>query len=124
MQKKRYRLIGVKCDKCNNIFYPPKDICPSCKVRDSLKPFVLSPKGKVLSWSLIYVAPLGFEQLTPYPIALVKLEDGPTILTQITDYDLDNFGIGTRVEAVFRKLVEPDGDSVIRYGLKFRPIDR
>jgi hypothetical protein len=122
MQKKRYRLLGVKCENSKRIFYPTKEICPSCWKRDSLKPFTLSPVGKIVSWSLIHAAPDGFEQLIPYPIALVRLEDGPTIMTQITDYDLRDLRIGKKVEAVFRKLLDPDRDSVIRYGIKFRPI--
>ncbi|KKQ41807.1 MAG: hypothetical protein US60_C0029G0007 [Microgenomates group bacterium GW2011_GWC1_37_8] len=122
MQKVRYRLIGNYCMNCKKISYPAKSFCPSCRKSDSLKSHVLSPLGKIFSWSLLYVAPEGFEQLIPYPIALVKMDDGPIILSQITDYDLKDLKSGSRVEAVFRKLVEPNGESIIRYGLKFRPV--
>ena len=37
-------------------------------------------------------------------------------------YYLKDLKSGSRVEAVFRKLVEPNGESIIRYGLKFRPV--
>src|SRR3989337_2654445 len=97
MQKLRYRLIGSQCQKCKNVFYPSREFCPSCQVESSMKKRILSPLGRILVFSFIHAAPEGLEQLGPYPIALVKLDDGPTILTQITDYDPSTLSEGQRV---------------------------
>ena len=121
MQKKRYRLVGVRCLKCNTAYYPAKQICLKCKVSDHLKPIILNPLGKIISWSVLHAAPEGFEHTTPYAIALVRLDEGPTVFTQLTDCNLNELKIGLKVEAVFRKLMEPDADNIILYGLKFRP---
>jgi len=124
MQKKRYRLLGVRCESCKKVWYPTKKVCTNCGKGDNLRTFVLSGEGRILSWSLIFAAPLGFENITPYPIALVKLKEGPIILTQITDYEEKDLKIGREVEAVFRKLLDTSKDGVINYGIKFRPILR
>ncbi|HKZ34707.1 MAG TPA: OB-fold domain-containing protein [Patescibacteria group bacterium] len=87
-----------------------------------MKKRILSPLGRILVFSFIHAAPEGLEQLGPYPIALVKLDDGPTILTQITDYDPSTLSEGQRVQGVFRKLFAVDTKSVIQYGIKFRPV--
>jgi uncharacterized OB-fold protein len=38
----------------------------------------------------------------PFAIAYVTLDEGVTLLTHIIDCDLDEIGIGDRVEVVFR----------------------
>lgn len=120
-QKEKYTLLGGCCKKCRNICYPASGICPKCK-SITLMPYKLMPLGKIVSYSLIHVAPSGFENFTPYPIALIKLTEGPLVLSQITDYEDKDLNIGTKVEAVFRKILATSKSGVIRYGLKFRPL--
>lgn len=121
-QKEKYTLLGGRCKKCRNICYPASGICPKCKSLNTLTSYKLMPLGKIVSYSLIHVAPYGFENFTPYPIALIKLTEGPVVLSQITDYEDKDLNIGTKVEAVFRKILAANNSGVIRYGLKFRPL--
>ena len=121
MQKLRYRLVGSYCSVCGTTFYPSRSFCPNCHRGDKLATKILSPRGKILSWSVIYAPPSGFSSLTPYVIALVKLGDGPTIFTQITDCVEKDLRVGLPVEAVFRKLRSAGSEGIIQYGLKFRP---
>jgi len=121
MQKIRYKLIGSYCISCKNVFYPVKEFCPVCHSDKKIKQQELATSGKIITWSIIHVAPAGFENVSPYPIALVKLDNGPVIFTQITDYKERNIKTGMRVEAVFRKLGIPNRENVIEYGIKFRP---
>lgn len=83
--------------------------------------FSFSGRGEVYSFTVVYEAPSGFEQLVPYAIALVRLKEGPMVTAQLTDVDLDTIYIGMPVEMVTRLLSE-DGDRGLRhYGYKFRP---
>ncbi len=123
-EKAKYRLLGGQCNKCRTVCYPAGKICPKCKSINSFVPFTLKPFGKIISYSLIHVAPYGFENFTPYPIALIKLADGPIVLSQITDYEDKDLKIGTKVEAVFRKILTTSKSGVIRYGIKFRPVQK
>jgi uncharacterized protein len=77
--------------------------------------------GRIISWSLIYAGPKGYDDFTPYPIALIKLPDGSVILSQIVDYQDKDLKIGTQVEPVFRKVYVANKSGVIHYGIKFRP---
>ena len=83
--------------------------------------FSFSGLGEVYSFTVIYHAPAGFTQFAPYAIALVKLEEGNMITTQLTDVDLDHIYIGMPVEMVTRKLKEDGDRGLITYGFKFRP---
>ena len=68
-------------------------MCPECK-GESFKPYVFSGKGEIYSFSDLYQAPHGFEQNLPYTVALVKLEEGPTITAQLTDIHAGEATIG------------------------------
>jgi uncharacterized OB-fold protein len=83
--------------------------------------FSFSGKGEVYSFTVIYDAPSGFEVFVPYTIALVKLEEGPTVTAQLTDVENSQVYIGMPVEAVTRKLSEDGDRGLINYGYKFRP---
>jgi uncharacterized OB-fold protein len=122
MQKYRYRLHGTHCEKCGSRYYPHKSICNKCHTDRYIKDFEFGPFGKVVSWSSICVAPSGFEKYTPYLIALIKLDDGPVVLSQLCDCDESEMKKGLKVRAVLRKLIHPDEADVIKYGLKFEPI--
>lgn len=50
----------------------------------------------------------------------MELEEGPRIVAQLVDCNLEMLKIGVPVELVFRKIYEDEG--VVRYGFKFRCI--
>ena len=66
-------------------------------------------------------APEGFEAQAPYTVALIRLEEGPLVTAQLTDFGDRKPVIGEPVEMVTRKL-KADGDKgMLVYGYKFRP---
>lgn len=82
---------------------------------------ILGKKGKIISYSKVYVPPLGFENEAPYAIVLVKLEDGKNYIAQLIDHHDDNLFIGQKVIAVLRKTRNPGLEGIIPYGIKFKP---
>lgn len=68
-------------------------------------------------------APVGFESGLPYTVALVKLDEGPTVTAQLTDVGEHKVEIGMPLEMVTRRVKE-DGDErgMLIYGYKFRPV--
>ncbi|MFQ6114824.1 MAG: Zn-ribbon domain-containing OB-fold protein [bacterium] len=119
----RYNLIGVRCDNCKEIFYPPRRICPNCRRLSKLEEVKLNGKGKVVTYTIIYSAPENFEKQTPYIMAIVELDQGPRLTTQIVDCDLDQIKIGMRVRSVLRKIQEDGEAGLVHYGCKFIPDD-
>ncbi|MFQ5974774.1 MAG: Zn-ribbon domain-containing OB-fold protein [Candidatus Hydrothermarchaeales archaeon] len=120
--KSRYNLIGTKCTNCQEIYFPPKRICPKCRRQSQLKKTKFAGTGEVLTYTVIHVAPEGFERETPYVMAIVKLDEGPMVTTQMVDCDGDSIKIGMRVKSVFRKIREGGEAGPIYYGYKFKPV--
>ena len=122
LKKQRYGLIGEVCPHCDSKIFPPRDICPDCG-GEAKTAFAFSGRGEVYSHTTIYQAPAGYDETTPYTIALVKLAEGPMVTAQLTDLDNEPVEIGMPVEMVTRRL-RSDGDErgVLVYGYKFRPV--
>lgn len=121
LKKQKYALIGEECPHCKAKIFPPRDVCPECGL-EAKTAYQFSGKGKVYSYTTINEAPSGFQDMSPYAIALVKLEEGPIVTAQLTDLGDESIWVGMPVEMVTRKL-RNDGDErgVILYGYKFRP---
>ena len=122
LRKQRYALVGEICPYCSNKIFPPRDVCPECG-GEAKTAFTFSGKGEVYSFTRMGNAPAGFEQQSPYTVALIKLEEGPIVTAQLTDLGDSKVEIGMPVEMVTRKLRD-DGDErgILVYGYKFRPV--
>lgn len=83
--------------------------------------FTFAGTGEIYSFTTVQEPPAGYEDQTPYVLALVKLDEGPLITAQITDLDAPPV-IGDRVEMVTRKLTTEGERGMIVYGYKFRKI--
>jgi uncharacterized OB-fold protein len=116
----RYRLLGKKCNKCGAKYFPSKPVC-QCGCTD-FSDYKLADAGKVVTWSVIRNPPKGFERYQPYIVALVELDDGVKVMSQVVDVEPENVKVGIRVEAVFRRVREDGVDGIIQYGYKFRPV--
>ncbi len=117
----RYRLEGTKCETCGTIYFPPRVICPKCRRKGKIVPFKnFSGKGKIVSWSVVYTPPAGFEELAPYILAIIELEEGPRVLAQVVDAKEEDMAPGKEVELVTRRMQEDNPRGLILYGYKFR----
>lgn len=118
----RYNLVGTKCENCNTVYFPQIDICPRCRRSGfgKLEPKKLRGTGEVVSYTIVHVAPEGFEEQVPYIIAIIELDEGPRLTAQIVDCEPEDIDIGTKVEASFRKIQEEGQGGAIHYGYKFK----
>ena len=121
LKQQRYNLTGEICPHCEAKIFPPRDICPTCG-EEAKSLYTFSVRGEVYSYTTVYEAPSGYDQDSPYTVALVRLEEGPMVTAQLTDLGDQPVEIGTHVEMVTRKL-RSDGDErgMLVYGYKFRP---
>lgn len=122
LRKQRYGLVGEVCPHCDAKLFPPRDVCPECG-GEAKQPYNFIGKGKVYSFTRMTDVPAGFEAQSPYTMALVRLDEGPTVTAQLTDLGDEKVEIGMPVEMVTRK-IRSDGDrrGMLVYGYKFRPI--
>jgi uncharacterized OB-fold protein len=89
------KLLIKRCDDCGEAHYYPRALCPFC-FSDRTRWQECSGHGTIYSFSVMRRAPV------PYALAYVTLAEGPTMLTNIVDCDLDAIHIGQAVALVFK----------------------
>ena len=100
------KLIYQRCQDCGaNIFYP-RIACTEC-FSDNLDWVEASGKGIVYSYTVVENnSPTAFAQDCPYVVAIIKLEEGIQMLSNIIGCDPDKIQCDMPVEVVFEKLNE------------------
>ncbi|MEM9104113.1 MAG: Zn-ribbon domain-containing OB-fold protein [Pseudomonadota bacterium] len=71
-----------RCHDCASIYFPPRPFCPDCGSRN-VEQFAASGRATLYSYIISHLATPGFEP--PYSIAVVELEEGPRMMTNIVD---------------------------------------
>ena len=119
----RYNLIGSRCGNCGASDFPPRVVCPRCgrKSVGKMERLKLIGRGKVVSHTVIHDAPKDFDMMKPYVLAIVEMDEGLRVTSQIIDVEPGQVTIGMPVEVAFRKLGEEGEAGVIHYGYKFKP---
>lgn len=69
-----------RCDACAHVYFPPRPFCPTCGCRD-VTVFKASGRASLHSYVINHRAAPGFE--APYSIAVVQLEEGPRMMTNV-----------------------------------------
>ena len=89
------KLLLKRCTACRELHWYPRALCPFCG-SDRTEWIEASGRGTVYSYSVFRRAPI------PYAIAYVTLAEGPTLMTNIVDCDLDAIRIGQAVRVTFK----------------------
>lgn len=118
----RYTLAGNFCEICKTPYFPSRQICPKCRRKGNLIPQLMPRTGKIISYTEVFVGPVGFEHETPYFLALIELDNKAKILSQIVDSEKDKIDKGAKVEMRFRKIADPHPEGAIAYGYKFKVV--
>ena len=106
------RLTGIRCARCGEIAIPPKEFCPACQER-AWEPVPLDGHGTIVSFTVIRIPPRGRAEEAPYAVAVVKLDEGVSLLGRILDIPLDTLKVGMSVR--FRPLIRED-QTVVAFG--------
>jgi uncharacterized OB-fold protein len=103
---KRHRLMIQTCNDCGlKIFYPRK-YCPDCWSAN-LGWFEASGRGKVFSYSITMAGvEERFAEDLPFVLALVDLEEGIRMMTNIVECKPDEVSIGMDVKVTFRDVTD------------------
>ena len=87
------KLMAVKCLKCTSLLLPPKNVCPKCFSTD-LEWTKLRKRGKLMTYTVIHIAPAQFQPMAPYSMGIVKLEYGLHLLGMIRDVKHEKIKVG------------------------------
>jgi uncharacterized protein len=109
------RLMIQRCEDCAvHVFYP-RVSCPSCS-SERLGWLQASGRGTVYSYTVVKNnAPSAFAGDVPYVVAVIRLEEGVQMLSNLVDWTEDALCCDMPVEVVFEPL---DEEFVLP---KFRP---
>jgi uncharacterized OB-fold protein len=95
------KLMGTKCKKCGEIYFPPRADCIKC-LNDDIEWMEFSGRGTLHTYTKIKAAPKGFGDIAPYIIGVVDLKEGGRLLSWIKDIPDDKIKIGMSVKVVPR----------------------
>jgi uncharacterized OB-fold protein len=123
-REQRYKMIGTRCAKCDTHFFPPRGFCPNCRRKGEVEPKEMVGTGKVFSYTTVYSPLEGFEELAPYIIAVIQLDEGPRLTAMLCDVEPEEVRVEMPVKAVFRKISEDGKSGIIHYGYKFAPVKK
>jgi len=101
---REHRLIIQKCGGCGRHVFYPRIACPHCAA-DRLEWVEASGKGTVYSFTVVEAnAPSAFLADMPFVIAVIRLEEGVQMLSNVTGCDPDEVTCDMPVEVTFEKL--------------------
>lgn len=95
------KLLYQQCPDCSEVIFFPKSLCPKCMGKN-LEWKQSTGRGKIFSYTVTYAyAPPEFMSETPYVLAIVKMDEGYKLMTNIIETDFDKLACELPVEVVF-----------------------
>jgi uncharacterized OB-fold protein len=83
---KRHELRIQRCLNCKRAYFYPRPFCPHCASRN-VEWFTASGKGTLYSYVIVHRGPPGFQDWLPYVIAVVQLEEGPRMMSNVINVE-------------------------------------
>ena len=102
----RHELLVQRCESCGRFWFPPSNRCQHCW-SDRHAWERVSGHGRVHSFTVFrraYAAELA-DQL-PYVVAVVELDEGPRLITNVVGVDPGDVRVDLPVEVVFDDLTD------------------
>lgn len=105
---REHQLWIQRCVPCSRPFFYPRFHCPVC-LSEEVKWFHASGQGTLYSYLINHRPPPGFEDDGPYAIAIVQLQEGPRMMSNIVEVanTPENLKIDMPLEVVFEDIT-PD----------------
>ncbi len=94
------KLLAGKCLRCGKIHLPPRPVCDECFSKDFDWTSV-STSGRLLTYTVIHIAPLQFQSMAPYAMGIVDLESGLKLPGMIRGVPLDQIKVGMNLTVEF-----------------------
>ncbi|HVX20573.1 MAG TPA: Zn-ribbon domain-containing OB-fold protein [Acidimicrobiales bacterium] len=93
---RRGELLLQFCPRCRRYQHYPRSACTRCLGPATWRP--ASGRGTVYSYSVVRQNRMPpFDQLVPYVLAVVELDEGPRLLGNVTGCDVERVAVGLPV---------------------------
>jgi hypothetical protein len=94
------KLLGARCLKCGRVHLPPRPLCSNCFSGD-FEWTEIPTDGKLLTYTIIHIAPTQFQSMAPYATGIVQLSDGSKLPGIIRGVPLDEIKVGMELTVDF-----------------------
>ncbi len=95
------KLLIQRCDSCGHYQFYPRLFCTEC-MSTPVEWIQASGRGTVISFTIVRQAiSEAYAADVPYVVALIQLDEGPIMMSNVIDADPEHITIGMPVEAVF-----------------------
>ena len=93
------------CNSCAETYFPPRAFCPKCGSRD-VKVVKASGRGRLYSYIINHLPSPGYTP--PFTVAIVELEEGPRLMTNLLGVEPDpaKIELDMALEVTFEKLTD------------------
>lgn len=108
------KLLIQRCGDCGTLRHPPGPVCPRCRSFE-WNTLAASGRGTVYSF-VLHRYPVIPPFPSPHPVALIELDEGTRLVSDLVGIDPEAVRIGLRVQVEFNAV---DPDFVVP---QFRPI--
>lgn len=115
------RLLGSKCRRCAEVFFPRRITCAKCLHRGT-EDVLLGPRGTLYTWTYCHIPLFGQleAKVAGYGVGQIDLPEGPRVQAVLSGKAGD-FRIGMPMELELEALRRNErGEEVVIY--RFRPL--
>jgi hypothetical protein len=103
---KRHKLLVQKCKDCKKPIFYPKLFCPYC-LSPNLEWTKATGRGKVYSYTVVHsYGPTEFSEDTPYVVAVIDLQEGVRMMSNVVGCPPEAVKCDMEVEVVFDDVTE------------------
>lgn len=114
------KLLGSRCRETGVVYFPAEIMNPDTRRTGTMEQVEIDGRGRLVSYTVVARGLPGFA--SPYALGVIALEDGPSMIAQLADWDAESLKCGMPVEMTIRTI--RTGKDGTRYvGPKFRPLD-
>lgn len=101
-----HKLLLQRCPQCATLQFYPRMLCSHCLAQEP-EWIQASGRGTIRSFTVVRrPVSQAYAAETPYVVALVALEEGPTMMSNIVGCDPQELSVGSPVTVVFERWSE------------------
>lgn len=116
------RLVLPRCEHCAELIWYPRLVCPFCGSHDVAYTEV-SGRGTIYARTIMRRGDGPYREHAPYVLAMVRLDEGPTLMTNIVGADAETVEVGQAVRVVFDHVADAEATGRTDAVYRFTPVD-
>lgn len=98
---RNHELLLQRCTRCDEVQFYPRIVCGNC-LDENLEWVRASGQGRVRTFTVVRrPVSAAYADDVPYIVALIELDEGPTMMSNVVGCSPESLAMGAAVEVVF-----------------------